>query len=69
MLNSQPLAQLLAHEAEEEQRLLAAANKYNENLRKDDILVAMQDLLENEYRKFREFDEDRVRNAENALKQ
>lgn len=68
-LNSEPLAQLLEQEREEEQRLIAAAIKYNESLRKDDILFAMQDLLEQETKKFQQLNEDRAETAKSALEQ
>lgn len=68
-LNSEPLAQLLEQEMEEERKILAAANKYNENLRKNDVLQAMQELLEQETQRFRRFDEDRAETARSILEQ
>jgi E3 ubiquitin-protein ligase LRSAM1 len=66
-LNSEPLAQLLEQEREEEERLLAAADKYNKALRKDDILENMEDLLEQELIRFQQFHDSRVEASKNIL--
>lgn len=66
-LNNEPLAQLLEQEKLEEARLIAAANKYNESYRKENVLLAMQDLLDQELRIFNEYNEDRDSVAKSAL--
>lgn len=68
-LNAEPQTELLEQEKLEEERLLAAVNRYNETLRKDDILVAMQDILEQETAKFKQFDESRIETAQSILEQ
>ncbi|XP_015834275.2 E3 ubiquitin-protein ligase LRSAM1 isoform X2 [Tribolium castaneum] len=68
-LNSEPLAQLLQQEKEEEERILAAANKYNSDLRKTDILSDMQVLLEQELTKFQQFHENRMEVSRGILEQ
>ncbi|XP_063910580.1 E3 ubiquitin-protein ligase LRSAM1-like isoform X2 [Zophobas morio] len=68
-MNSEPLAQLLEQEKEEEERLLAAANKYNAALRKDDILEDMQVLLEQELLRFQQFHESRLEASKTILEQ
>ncbi|KAJ8934740.1 hypothetical protein NQ318_022812 [Aromia moschata] len=68
-LSNEPLGQLLEQERLEEERLLAAVNRYNETLRKDDILAAMEDILEQEAKKFREFDECRIETSRSILEQ
>lgn len=66
-LNREPLAQLLEQEKNEEQRLITAVHRYNENIRKDDILAAMQDILAQEAQKFRQFDQTRIETAQTIL--
>ncbi|RZB40062.1 E3 ubiquitin-protein ligase LRSAM1-like [Asbolus verrucosus] len=68
-LSSEPLAQLLEQEKEEEERLLAAANKYNQDLRTNDILTDMQYLLQQEMKRFQEFHESRMEASKNILEQ
>lgn len=69
VLSKQPLTQFIEQEREEEARLLAAANKYNEQLRKDDVLAAMQELLEQEAKRFIQLDEIRYETARNILEE
>lgn len=64
---SQPLAQLIEQEKQEEERLIAAVNRYNETLHKDDILVAMEDILEQETQKFKQFDKTRIETTQTIL--
>lgn len=68
-LNKEPMAQLLEKEMEEEQKLLAAVNRYNETLCKDDILAAMQDILRQETEMFNQFDKDRIETSRSILEQ
>lgn len=51
-INQEPLTHILEIEKEDEERLLTAANAYNENLRKNDILSAMQEILQQESLQF-----------------
>ncbi|XP_050311720.1 E3 ubiquitin-protein ligase LRSAM1-like isoform X2 [Anthonomus grandis grandis] len=69
MLNKEPTSQLLEKEREEEERLLEAVNRYNETLRKDDILAAMQDILKQETEAFNKFDRDRIETSRSILEQ
>lgn len=66
-LNKEPLAQLLEQEKQEEERLMAAVNRYNETIHKDDVLAAMQDILEQETQKFKQFDKDRLETTQTIL--
>ncbi|KAJ8967571.1 hypothetical protein NQ317_001783 [Molorchus minor] len=66
-LNREPLTQLLERERQEEERLVTAINRYNEALRKDDILSAMEDILEQEAEKFKEFVQSRVETSKTIL--
>ncbi|KAJ8919764.1 hypothetical protein NQ315_006293 [Exocentrus adspersus] len=69
-LSREPLAQLLEQEKQEEERLLAAVSRYNnETLRKDDILAAMQEILGQEAEKFKEFHESRLESSKTILEQ
>lgn len=69
MLNNEPLGQLLEQEKLEEEKLLSAINRYNEDLRKDDILGAMQDILAQETAKFKEFHQNRLEISKSILEQ
>lgn len=66
-LNKEPLAQLLEQEKQEEERLMSAVNRYNETVRKDDVLAAMQDILEQETQKFKQFDQNRIETTQTIL--
>lgn len=66
-MNKEPLAQLLEQEKQEEDRLIAAVHRYNGTLRKDDILKAMEDILEQETQKFKQFDQSRTETAQTVL--
>ncbi|XP_018574898.1 E3 ubiquitin-protein ligase LRSAM1-like isoform X2 [Anoplophora glabripennis] len=68
-LNNKPVEELLNQEKQDEERLLAAVNRYNEALRKDDILAAMQDILGQEAKKFKEFHENRIETSVTLLEQ
>lgn len=68
-LNNKPVDQLLAQERQDEERLLAAVKRYNETLRKDDILAAMQEILGQEAKKFREFNKNRIEASVTILEQ
>ncbi|XP_072379383.1 E3 ubiquitin-protein ligase LRSAM1-like isoform X1 [Diabrotica undecimpunctata] len=68
-LNNEPLSQLLEQEKLEEEKLLSAINRYNEALRKDDILAAMQDILAQETVKFKEFHKSRLETSKSILEQ
>lgn len=68
-LSNEPLLQLLEQEQQEEAKILAAANKYNESLRKNDILIAMKDLIEEETQQFKEFDRNRIETTRTILEQ
>ncbi|KAK5642385.1 hypothetical protein RI129_008552 [Pyrocoelia pectoralis] len=63
-----PLTQLLEQEKIEEDRLLAAtANQYNQQLHKQDVLTAMQSLLEQETQKFTKYNESRFETTKSIL--
>ncbi|KAK4882132.1 hypothetical protein RN001_005451 [Aquatica leii] len=47
-LNNEPLTQLLQKEKIEEERLIATANQCNQKFCQEDVLVAMQELLDQE---------------------
>ncbi|KAF5288237.1 hypothetical protein FQA39_LY04005 [Lamprigera yunnana] len=66
-LDRAPLAQLIEQEREEEERILAAANQYNQQLRKDDVLQAMQELLDKETKKFIKYNENRSETTKSIL--
>ncbi|VEN42043.1 unnamed protein product [Callosobruchus maculatus] len=68
-LDSQPLAQLIEQEQKETEKLLTIVNEYDESLRKDDILKAMQDILEQETARFKQVDEDRMVASKSILEQ
>lgn len=68
-LNREPVSQLLQQEKEEEERILTAANKYNNALRKDDILTDMQILLQQELTKFQQLYKNRMEVSKNILEQ
>ncbi|KAF2896781.1 hypothetical protein ILUMI_09399 [Ignelater luminosus] len=68
-LNKEPLVQLIEQERLEEERLLAAACKYNETFRKNDALKAMQELLEQETERFNNYDQSRSETARSILEQ
>lgn len=48
---------------------MAAIKRYNQTLRKDDILAAMQDILGQEAKKFKEFHENRIETSVTILEQ
>lgn len=66
-LTSEPLAQLLEQEKQEEERLMAAVNRYNETVQKEEVLAAMQDILEQETKKFKQFDKSRIETTQTIL--
>ncbi|GLV42561.1 Sur-8 [Carabus blaptoides fortunei] len=66
-LMREPMSQLLEHELQEEQKLLAAAAKHNCNLRRNDVLDAMQNLLQEETERFKEYDHNREETARSIL--
>ncbi|XP_023020535.2 E3 ubiquitin-protein ligase LRSAM1 [Leptinotarsa decemlineata] len=66
-LNNEPSGQILEQEKLEEERMLAAINRYNETLRKEDILEAMEDILAQETMKFKEFDQSRIESSRSIL--
>lgn len=66
-LNQEPLAQLLEQEKQEEERLMIAVNRYNETVRNDDVLAAMQNILEQEAEKFKQFDQSRIETTQTIL--
>nr|CAH7727914.1 unnamed protein product [Callosobruchus chinensis] len=68
-LDSKPLAQLIEQEQKEAEKLFAMVNEYDESLRKEDILKAMQDILEQETAKFKKVDEDRMVSSKSILEQ
>lgn len=68
-LSQKPMEQLLHQEKLEEERLLSAVNRYNETLRKDDILNAMQDILTQETEKFQQLDRYRQETSKTILQQ
>lgn len=69
-INNAPLTQLLEQEKQEENRLLTmATSKYNETLSKHSVLEDMQKLLEQETKRFQQFDEDRTQTARSILEQ
>ncbi|CAG9763432.1 unnamed protein product [Ceutorhynchus assimilis] len=69
MLSKEPTQQLLDKEQEEEEKLLAAVNRYNETLHKSDILEAMQNILRQETEMFLKFDNDRIETSRSILEQ
>ncbi|KAF5273286.1 hypothetical protein FQR65_LT04708 [Abscondita terminalis] len=68
-LNREPLTQLIQQEKMEEERILAAANQYNQKLRKEDVLLAMQELLDQESKKFATYNENRSETTRSILEQ
>ncbi|KAG5896388.1 hypothetical protein JTB14_009593 [Gonioctena quinquepunctata] len=66
---NEPLGQLLEQEKLEEERMLAAINRYNDTLRKEDVLLAMENILAQETVKFREFDQSRIDSSRSILEQ
>ncbi|KAK4877286.1 hypothetical protein RN001_009792 [Aquatica leii] len=68
-LNREPLTQLLEQEKIEEERLIAAANQYNQKLCKEDVLLAMQELLDQETKKFAKYNESRTETTKSILEQ
>ncbi|XP_056639062.1 E3 ubiquitin-protein ligase LRSAM1-like isoform X1 [Diorhabda sublineata] len=68
-LSNEPLGQLLEQEKLEEEKLLSAINRYNETLRKDDILAAMQDILAQETVMFQELHQNRLESSKSILEQ
>lgn len=65
----EPLTQLLEQERLEEEKLLAAAAKYSDNLRRNDVLEAMRTLLHEETSRFKLYDENREETARSILAQ
>ncbi|GJQ76835.1 hypothetical protein Trydic_g15042 [Trypoxylus dichotomus] len=65
--NKEPLAQLLEMERLEEERIINAANECSNQLRKDDILSAMQEMIEQETKSFNELSQMRSEAAEQIL--
>lgn len=65
--NKEPLAQLLELEKLEEERIINAATECASQLRKHDILNAMQDLIEQETKSFYELSQIRSETAQNIL--
>lgn len=63
------MEQLLQQEKIEEERLLSAVNRYNETLRKDDILNAMRDILTQETKRFNQNNLHREENNKSILEQ
>lgn len=62
------MAQLLEQEKEDEERLLAAANKYTD-LRKTYILASMQELLQQEIENFEQYHQNREEVSKSVLEQ
>lgn len=46
---------------------MAVVNRYNETIRKEDVLTAMQDILEQETQKFKQYDKNRVETTQTIL--
>ncbi|CAG9854751.1 unnamed protein product [Phyllotreta striolata] len=69
VISREPLGQLLEQERLEEEKLLSAINRYNETLRKEDILSAMQEILAQEALKFKEFDQNRMEVSKSIMEQ
>lgn len=63
----EPMSHLLERELQEEQKLLAAAAKHNCNLRRNDVLDAMRNLLQEETERFKEYDHNREETARSIL--
>lgn len=61
------MLKLLEREKDEEAMLIEAANKYNEDIRKNDILEAMQKIIEEETAQFKEFDKYRLETTNSIL--
>nr|CAI5838670.1 unnamed protein product [Callosobruchus analis] len=68
-LDSKPLAQLIEQEQKEAEKLLTMIIESDESLRKEDILKAMQDILEQETARFKQVDEDRMITSKSILEQ
>ncbi|CAH1994127.1 unnamed protein product [Acanthoscelides obtectus] len=68
-LDNTPLEQLIEQEEKETEKLLAMLNEYDESLRKDDILKAMQNILEQETAMLKQVDEDRMVTSKSILEQ
>lgn len=66
-LNREPLVQILEQEREAEARMLKEAEQHSIGLRKNDILAAMQELLEQETKRFKKLNEIRNETARNIL--
>ncbi|CAH0547478.1 unnamed protein product [Brassicogethes aeneus] len=66
-LNREPQIQLLEQEKLEEERLLEAVTKYNENLQKEDILMAMEEILNQETVHFVQFHQNRIETSRSIL--
>ncbi|KAK9695945.1 Leucine rich repeat [Popillia japonica] len=65
--NKEPLTQLLEMEREEEERIINAANESSNQLRKDDILNAMQEMIEQESKSFGELLQIRSETTQHIL--
>lgn len=68
-LNNTSLAALVAEEQLQEEAILTSVSKYNQTLRKSEILNAMEEILTLETEKFKEMDQSRQQNAQNILEQ
>lgn len=65
----EPLSQLIEQEKLEEERLLAEAVKHSCELRRNDVLEAMQTLLHEETNRFKLYDQNREETARSILAQ
>ncbi|XP_017780178.1 PREDICTED: E3 ubiquitin-protein ligase LRSAM1-like isoform X1 [Nicrophorus vespilloides] len=68
-MTKEPLGLLLEQERIEQEKLIEAANKYNDNLCKTEILDAMEEILKQETVKFMQFDEYRCETSRSILEQ
>lgn len=69
-LNREPAARLLEKEEEEKTKLMATVDKFNDkDLRKTDILVAMQDILKQESDLFNKYSSDKQNESRSILEQ
>ncbi|KAL1517852.1 hypothetical protein ABEB36_001560 [Hypothenemus hampei] len=68
-LSKEPVSQLLEKEKEEETKLISALKRYNDKLKKDDILVAMENILKQEAEVFNKFHRDKTDSSRNIIEQ
>lgn len=66
-INREPLTAIMEYEKQEEEKLLAAANANNENLKRTEIVEAMRILLEEEGIQFENIYQQRVEMSKSIL--